>query len=222
MKYIVGIDLGQLSDRAALSVIERKVSADRAAPLTYQCKWLQVWNPGTQHPKIVDDAVHVIKTLLAGTPAPVLYRSTNIQSARPREAGVSVALDTTVVGASIGIMFESQFKALGVRTTRFTITAGTQVAREAQPWRVPKRDLGSVMRVLLEGRRISFAPGLQHGAELIRELSNFKIDKATGDDNQIDWRTREHDDLVLATALACWLSEHGMPKVARVATSHQG
>jgi hypothetical protein len=41
---------------------------------------------------------------------------------------------------------------------------------------------------------------------LLTELENFrvKINVNTGHETYEAWREREHDDLVLATALACW------------------
>jgi hypothetical protein len=42
---------------------------------------------------------------------------------------------------------------------------------------------------------------------LAEELTKFSVDKVA-DDVTLDWRQRPHDDLVLATAIACWTHEH--------------
>jgi hypothetical protein len=44
----------------------------------------------------------------------------------------------------------------------------------------------------------------------VQELLNFrvKIDPRTAHDFYEHWREGDHDDLVLATALACWFSEY--------------
>jgi hypothetical protein len=210
MEYIVGIDLGQLRDRSALSVIECK---REAAALTYECRWLEVWNPGILHKRIVDDVVWLVEQI---APPPTPSFPNLDRRYWPKGNSVRAIVDITVVGTPIGLMFYDALREVGVRCDCVVITQGTQVERKDQPWRVPKRDLVSVMRVLLESNRIKFAPNMEHREELIKELSNFKIDKETGDDNQIDWRVRDSDDLVLATALACWASEHGRPKYAQV------
>jgi hypothetical protein len=50
---------------------------------------------------------------------------------------------------------------------------------------------------------------------LKRELLNFKvkINIATGHDSYEAWREGDHDDLVLAVAMACWCGERYMEKV---------
>ncbi len=48
-------------------------------------------------------------------------------------------------------------------------------------------------------------------AEVLKdELLNFrvKINEATGHDSYEAWREKDHDDIVLATALACWYPEN--------------
>ena len=91
--------------------------------------------------------------------------------------------------------------ALGV-----TITGGDKGSREGGDWRVPKRELVSTVQVLLQGGRLKIAEDLPNAAVLIQELLNFrvKIELLTAHDSYGPWRERTHDDLVLATALACW------------------
>ena len=50
---------------------------------------------------------------------------------------------------------------------------------------------------------------------LVRELENFraKITPA-GRDTYEAWREGDHDDTVLATALACWFGERALPRIA--------
>ena len=45
---------------------------------------------------------------------------------------------------------------------------------------------------------------------LVRELSTFraKVNIATGNESFEAWRSRDHDDMVLAVALAAWLGEY--------------
>ena len=48
-----------------------------------------------------------------------------------------------------------------------------------------------------------------HNGTSEKSVVNFrqKIDPATAHDSYSAWRERDHDDLVLALALACWLGE---------------
>lgn len=47
---------------------------------------------------------------------------------------------------------------------------------------------------------------------LVKELLNFKVTISTsGHDSYEAWREGDHDDLVLATAMALWLAERKVP-----------
>ncbi len=76
---------------------------------------------------------------------------------------------------------------------------------------MPKRDLVFTMQVLLQTQQLKVAEGLLDAAVLVEELLNFrvKIDPLTAHDSYGAWREKEHDDLVLAVALACWYGEQG-------------
>lgn len=80
---------------------------------------------------------------------------------------------------------------------------------ERDSYRVPKRDLVGVVQLLLQTRRMRIAASLPEAATLRRELQAFRvtIDPATAHDSYAAWREADHDDLVLAVALACWYGE---------------
>ena len=91
---------------------------------------------------------------------------------------------------------------------RVVITSGQQATRAASgAWHVPKKDLVRCLRQLLQCRRLQVA-ALPERALLIEELQLFrvKITSTTKETFQA-WRARDHDDLVLAVALACWWAE---------------
>ncbi|HEY5869419.1 MAG TPA: hypothetical protein VI542_28300 [Candidatus Tectomicrobia bacterium] len=76
-------------------------------------------------------------------------------------------------------------------------------------YNVPKRDLVGILQVLLHAKRLEFAAGHPMMPVLVQELTNFKvmIDPHTAHDSYAAWREGIHDDLGLATALACWYGE---------------
>ena len=76
--------------------------------------------------------------------------------------------------------------------------------------RVPKRDLISTMQIAAQNDRLKIAQGLKFGPVLAEELQSFKvkIDPRTAHDSYGSWREGEHDDLILATAIALWLAEY--------------
>ena len=68
----------------------------------------------------------------------------------------------------------------------------------------------SVLQALLSSRRLKIATGLAEAAILIEELKAFRAKiTVSGNETFGAWRERDHDDLVLAVALALWLAENG-------------
>lgn len=114
-------------------------------------------------------------------------------------------VDKTGVGASVVDSFDHE----GINPLPVTIHGGSNVTMRGRDIRVPKRDLVSTTQVLLQNGRLKIAEGLPEAETLKRELLNFrmKIDPRTAHDSYEHWRVGDHDDLVLATAMACWFRE---------------
>jgi hypothetical protein len=74
-------------------------------------------------------------------------------------------------------------------------------------WYVAKRSLISHLQVLLQSRRLQFVRGIAEAAVLARELQNYRVRVTENANETFDARHGEHDDLVLAVALASWLGE---------------
>jgi hypothetical protein len=79
-------------------------------------------------------------------------------------------------------------------------------------YRVPKKLLVAVTQVLLQNRRLEVAPTLELADTLAKELGLFRVKVTTaGNETFESWRERDHDDLVLAVALAAWAGERAPP-----------
>ena len=101
-----------------------------------------------------------------------------------------------------------------------TSTAG-QIAHAAPDekgggFSVPKKDLVGALQVLLTSGRLRVEPVrgtslAKWAPTLQREFENFRV-KITAHANETyeAWREKEHDDLVLAVAIACWCGEKAM------------
>jgi hypothetical protein len=75
---------------------------------------------------------------------------------------------------------------------------------------VPKKELVSVLQVLLQFRRIKVPSSLPQAQILVQELLNFKAKIRTpSDDTLAEWREGTHDDLVFAVAIAAWVGREG-------------
>jgi hypothetical protein len=125
---------------------------------------------------------------------------------RQRLLHTVLLIDKTGVGAAVvDSLWQAQLRPLGI-----TIHGGSSVTSEAYGFRVPKRDLVAAVQTLLQNGRLRIAEGLELAPTLKRELLSFrvKVDPRTAHDSYEHWREADHDDLVLATALACWYREY--------------
>jgi len=189
--FILGLDLGQSQDYTALAILERLVQ--------------EHVDEQKQGGGAVKRIYHYhIRRLerTRGTPYPmVVARVKEIVGKLP---GAALVVDQTGVGAPVVDMFkQAALKPIGV-----LIHGGDRVTQEGSTWRVPKRDLVGVLQVLLQNQRLKVAPGPLSDT-LAKEMLSFKvkIDPATAHDSYSAWREAEHDDLVLAVALAAWWAE---------------
>lgn len=195
--YFIGVDLGQARDFTAIAVLERhklRGVLDEKAALHYQLRHLERLPLGTSYP----EQVEAVKGLWDKLRARI-----DSYERRPR---VSLVVDQTGVGRPVVDMLREA----GLRRlTAITITAGDAVSRDGFDVRVPKRELVSVMQVLLQSGRFQYAANLKLVPLLQKELLAFKVSiSAQGHDSyNNDARENPHDDLVLAVALAAWVGE---------------
>lgn len=188
-RYYLGLDLGQSQDYTALAVCRREWERrdDGDGPASYQLLALRRWPLGTSYPAIVADVGRILARPDLSPPAPLF------------------ALDFTGCGRPVWDMF----RAARIAATGIAITGGNEVIQAAAlEWHVPKRDLVSVVQVLLQDRRLQWPASLPEGETLARELQTFRVKiSLAGNDTFEAWRERDHDDCVLAVALACWAGE---------------
>jgi hypothetical protein len=135
---------------------------------------------------------------------------------------LALAVDTTGVGRPVRDMLNRRLNNwLEANYQRYitaawiTITGGDSVTKvEGGGLRVPKRDLASAPLVLMQNKQLKIAQEMPLAEALRKELLNLKvkINIATGHDSYEAWREGDHDDLVLAVAMACWCGERYMRK----------
>jgi hypothetical protein len=121
---------------------------------------------------------------------------------RAGQREVILVLDATGCGRPVVDIFRRY--GLGVKKLApVTITAGSHATCQGGWWTVPKRDLAGAVAVGLEQRTLRIAPGLKLAPVLAQELTTFRVKTtAAGNETFESWRERDHDDLVLAVALA--------------------
>ena len=125
-----------------------------------------------------------------------------------------LVIDTTGVGPAVADLFSKRgrsFKAVKIH-------GGDAETCEEGTYRVPKRNLVSALQVALQTGTLKIASSLELAEVLREELLNFriKINIATGHDSYEHWREGDHDDLVLASALAVWSARTPQPTIIYV------
>lgn len=179
--FYSGLDLGQTTDFSALVVVERRTVPNPDKPSTTQyafdVRHLHRWPLKTSYPDIIADT----KALFAEGPL----------------AKSALVIDQTGVGRPVVDMF----RAGGINATLrpFTITTGDANTGTT----VAKKNLVAAVQAPLCSGRLRFAAELELTPVLAGELENFRV-KVTAERNEVyeSWRERDHDDLVLALALA--------------------
>jgi hypothetical protein len=198
----IGLDLGQAQDFSALAIIEavRIVTTKKTSDeeINYEntkdeltqlnCIHLQRWQLRTSYPSIVADVVAMINGL----------DPSRIPDRKP-----VLCVDATGVGAPVVDLFRRE--RINAELVPIQIVAGANVSEENGMFRVPKRDLVSVVQVGLQNRMLKIAESLDLAETLSRELQNFTV-KITDSANDVygAWREGTHDDILLAVALAVW------------------
>jgi len=187
--YIMGVDLGQSQDPTAIIVLE--VPSGSRGPRMYHLRHAE--------------------RLALGTPYPVVAeRIRSMMQSSELRGRTWLVVDATGVGMPVVDMLWRT----GLRPIAVTITGGNTVVSSGPGiYSVPKRDLASVLQVLLQTERLRIARKIPQADILVQELRAFrvKINLTTGHDSYESWRESEHDDLVLAAAMACWYAENAWP-----------
>jgi phage FluMu gp28-like protein len=189
LMYYLGLDLGQKRDHSAVVVVER-VDRQRA----FQ---------GTGFEKLL---VRYVERMPLGMPYPgVVERVREIVRSDELPGGCAIAVDATGVGAPVVDMLRAR---LGCDLMAVTITGGDRAASNGS---VPKRDLMAGVQVLLEKGQLRIGK-LKEAGRLARGLGNMRTTMSSAG------RVRmgadgcgEHDDLVIALALACWRAKGRKP-----------
>jgi hypothetical protein len=186
-RYLAGLDLGQTTDYSALVVLEQTQDTERGTPATYAALALRRWPLRTAYPVIVADMVQALDRAPLGPDGALI-------------------VDQTGVGRPVVDLFRQA--GLGRRLTAVTITAGGTITDDGDEWHVPKKNLVGTVQVLLQSQRLKIAARIPEAARLTSELENFRMKFTAAANVQFEaWRDNDHDDMVLATALAAWAGE---------------
>jgi hypothetical protein len=209
MSFYIGLDLGQSNDYTALAVVEKATTSEASGgggggaegDPDLHLRHLERYPLRTPYPEMVAQVAALVED-------PQL-RTTR----QDHRLGIRVLEepDLLVDATGVGRPVVDLFKERGLKYKAITITGGNKVtvASLGGGYGVPKRDLIGALEVPFHSGRLKVAAGLALWETLRSELQTFrrKVSLTTGMDTYEHWRESDHDDLVLAAALACWGAE---------------
>ena len=148
--------------------------------------------------------VRYLERVPLGTPyTAVAARVTRLVQDRQLLGQVVAVVDATGVGAPVVDLLRAA--RLGCEVMPVSITGGERTSRNGAVWNVPKQDLIAGVQVLLEHGELRIAKGLREAWPLVKELVDVRITKSASNRIRLGADgAGEHDDLVIAVALACW------------------
>jgi|SRR5215211_9224101 len=186
-KFHVGLDLGQANDYTAVAVVEE-------AGDDLHVRHLERFRH-TLYPDVAD-------------------RVEALMDSPELKGKADLVIDATGVGPAVTDIFSKRGRAFKA----VKIHGGDSETSEQGVYRVPKRNLVSALQAALQTGTLKIASSLELAEVLREELLNFriKINLATGHDSYEHWREGDHDDLVLAAAMAVWSARTPEPTIIYV------
>ena len=181
-----GLDLGRRQDPSALAILERRHDyTGRRDPVTYELEL-----------KLRFVLRHV-ETFPLGLPYFEIVNRIRklLQIADPLK---TLVVDASGVGAPIVEAFRAA--RLGAGLIPITITGSGQPHPDPHGgYLVPRRDLISNLRMMMERGLFRIPPGIHQKDALVKELIHFK-----------DHQGSHHDDLAISVTLAAWQATRGI------------
>lgn len=186
-EYTIGCDPGQSIDPTAFCVVRR---IDGGQKPLFQVGHLERLPLNTPYPGVVTHARRLLQ-----------------QEAFHGRA--ELVLDLTGVGRPVADLFHAE----GVRPIKVTITAGSEELHDDKTgiYHVAKLVLISTVQTLLHDGRLLIQKDLPDAPALRTELEDFRATVTDSGRWTFGARAGQHDDLVLALALACWRANKRRP-----------
>lgn len=208
--YVVGLDLGKMRDYTALVLNEvfigtskryRRTEFERTASVVAEKRFIR------------HSLVNLFRYEL-GTTYPAIYSSVQaVMGQLPaRDMPPQLVVDQTGVGGPV----VDGLRDIGLRPIGVTITGGISVNRISHSTlTVPKSLLASALDAALGQDRLDIADSALASQQFRSELGAFRVKiRSSGTESYEADRERDHDDLVMAAALAVWHGEN-LPRPMR-------
>jgi hypothetical protein len=192
------LDLGQSADFTALAVVQsvKEANEDGNLRTLLYLRHLERYPLRTPYTDVADGLAALMRSETLNRDE---YDPSRQRVAKPK---IELLVDKTGVGVAVTDLLKER----GLKFTSVTIHGGEKVTRSKDGYNVPKLDLVAALEVPFNKETLKVAEGLQLWGVLREELQTFrrKVNPTTAHTSFEHWRESEHDDLVLAAAIACW------------------
>lgn len=203
MQYILGVDFGSQQDYTAMALVRRvqviSASQNVAGMITEEnlrdelhLMYLERIELGTSYYKVVER----IKSIM-------------------RDEYVSGDIVAVPDATGVGIPVVQMMRREGVSPiVAISIHGGNATSRNQDMggYNVPKRDLVTALTLVVQSRRLKVASDIKHRAHLVHEMASFTMKStSSGADTYEALMEKDHDDLVMALAMAVWYAEKHKP-----------
>lgn len=203
MKYLIGVDLGQLQDPSAISVIEMVRTIQKRGALPFAMM---------SDPDLMLTSyrlIHLDSPPLRTPYSEVIARVKKLWNHTNLINQCCVVIDKTGLG---GPVFEAMLDE-GLQPIGITLTSGQNVNESDKGYSVPKKDIVAVLQVLLENGRFEYTQKLKLAGEFEKQMERFRVRIGKGGRESYGSDTEaDHDDIVISVALPVWYAERAEGK----------
>ncbi len=198
VRYHLGVDLGQRQDHTAMAIVKDVV-------MTGGAKDAVTFEPLVERRKTVVRVERVALGTGYGKVVDSIRRM--VESVALRDCEMVVAVDATGVGAPVVEALRERLYEASERRAWLSLAPVVFTSGQAGHWKntdyyAPKNELMEGLAMALERRELKLIEGGRFVEELKTELMGMRREMGAAKTRWIS--AGEHDDLVMATALAWW------------------
>lgn len=195
--FVAGVDVGQVNDWTAAAIVERIEAVPNVEDL-HRAAHDDARAEARRTPLRLD-LVHLERIPL-GTPYPDQVSHVQGLLRTPLLGDVRTFLDMTGCGRPVFDMFK-QARLPNLAGVMITGAQG-EASRQDYGWNVGKSELVTRVQVEMQTGRLRIGRRIQDADKLVRELKEFRAGRTPAGTMTFNAREGQHDDLVLALALA--------------------
>ncbi len=202
-RFLLSADLGQSPDPSAIAILEEKLLVLEKGDIN-QLNLKLAANPKIKVFSKLE--CRHLERIPLGTPYPRVLDRCQAWLKHPELVEEAVfLLDYTGVGHPVYDFARDR----GLAPIGINIHGGRELVPTPQGYNVSKRDLVSILLLMFESGRLELSDKDPFTPVVRQELINFRMKISTKAKISYEaWREGEHDDLVLALAIACWYAHY--------------